>query len=113
MGHLRHLVLLKSDGGAVGCGDNKSGQWDLPGPGADLGDVQVAAGARHTVLLRSVGGGTGGGGNESSQCNLPVPIAGLRYAQVPAERGTQSCSGAMAAPRAAATTRSGSATFLR
>ena len=67
------------EGGAVNCGDNEFGQYDLPAPFADLSYTQGPAGARHTALIRSEGGTVGGGGNEFGQCGLPAPIADPSY----------------------------------
>ena len=50
-----HTVLLKSDGSAVTCGGNDTGQCDIPALTDGLIYTQVAAGSFHTVLLRSDG----------------------------------------------------------
>ena len=84
-----------------------------PAPFAGLSYTQVGARARHTVLLRSDGSAVGCGDNGSGQRDVPAPIADISYTQVPPGRATQSRSGSMAVPWAAATTHSVSATFLR
>merc|ERR1712032_3192 len=50
-----HTVLLRSDGTAVACGQNDSGQCDLPALEGDLTYKQAAAGSHHTkkIMLQS------------------------------------------------------------
>ena len=49
------IVLLRSDGTAIACGENRSGQCDIPELPDKVCYTQVAAGTWHTVLLRSDG----------------------------------------------------------
>ncbi|CAK0911647.1 unnamed protein product, partial [Prorocentrum cordatum] len=79
-----HTVLLRSDGTAAACGDNSSGQCDVPAPGDGLAYTQVAASADHTVLLRSDGTAAACGDNRYGQCDVPAPGDGLAYTQVAA-----------------------------
>ena len=90
---MRHTVLLRSDGGAVGCGDSEYGQCGLPAPVTDFSYAQGVAGAHLAAVLRSAGGAVGCDDNEFGQCNLPGPIAGLSFAQLPPERDARACSG--------------------
>ena len=86
-----------------GCGDIEFGQCDLPAPIADLSYTQGAAGARRAVLLRSDGGAVAAAttGSVSATCLRRPPTPATR--RLPPGRAKQSCSGAMAAPWAAAT----------
>mmetsp|Transcript_74294 Transcript_74294/g.207586 ORF Transcript_74294/g.207586 Transcript_74294/m.207586 type:complete len:168 (+) Transcript_74294:62-565(+) len=74
-----HTVLLRSDGTAVACGDNRDAQCDLPPLGAGQTYVQVAAGLEHTVLLRSDGMAVACGFNGHGRCNVPALDAGCVY----------------------------------
>ena len=53
-GH-NHTTFLRSDGRAVGRGDNDDGQCDLPTLEDGVTYAQVSAGVYHTMLLRSDG----------------------------------------------------------
>merc|ERR1712046_374847 len=76
-----HTVLLTSKGTAVACGDNVSGQCDIPVLEAGLTYTQVTAGARHTVLLTSKGTAVACGDNGCGECDVPVLDSGLMYVQ--------------------------------
>ncbi|CAK0846311.1 unnamed protein product [Prorocentrum cordatum] len=77
-------ALLRSDGAAVACGNNHSGECSLPGLAAGLTYTQVAAGVAHTVLLRSDGVAVACGRNDSGQCDIPAAGDGRTYTQVAA-----------------------------
>merc|ERR1719195_2212894 len=76
-----HTVLLTSKGTAGACGDNRSGQCDVPALEAGLTYTQVAAGPAHTVLLTSSGTAVTCGDNVSGKCDVPVLDSGLMYVQ--------------------------------
>ena len=50
-----HSVFLRSDGSAVPCGSNDSGQCDIPLLEEGMCYTQASAGADHSVLLQSDG----------------------------------------------------------
>ena len=79
-----HTVLLRSDGLAVACGNNRDGQCDIPALEAGLLYTQVSTGPDHTVLLRSDGCAVACGQNEFGQCDIPPLDEGMSYTQVSA-----------------------------
>merc|ERR1712046_306776 len=90
-----HLVLIMSNGNAVGFGSNKEYQCNIPYLPEGVIYTQVAAGRRHTVLLRSDGtaiafGDNGDGtaiafgDNGDGQFNIPDLPEGVIYTQVSA-----------------------------
>ena len=79
-----HTVLLRSDGCAVACGSNTSGQCNIPPVDEDIFYTQVSAGLGHTVLLRSDGRAVACGSNAHGRCNIPPLDAGVSYMQVSA-----------------------------
>ena len=72
-------MLLRSDGTAVACGDNRYGQCNIPPLDAGLSYTQVSAGRWHTVLLRSDGTAVACGRNNSGQCNIAQMEPGTEY----------------------------------
>ena len=62
-----HSVLLRSDGSAVTCGSNKTGQCDIPPLEEGMCYSQVSAGHDHSVLLRSDGSAVACGFNDYGQ----------------------------------------------
>ena len=66
-----HTVLLRSDGQAVTCGSNSSGQCSIPLLDEGISYSQVSAGESHTVLLRSDGQAVACGFNSNGKCNIP------------------------------------------
>ena len=74
-----HTVLLRNDGTAVACGENRFEQCNLPALDEGLTYTQVAAGGFHTVLLRSDGTAVACGRNDDEQCSLPALDEGLTY----------------------------------
>ncbi|CAL1174175.1 unnamed protein product [Cladocopium goreaui] len=79
-----HTVLLRSDGCAVACGSNTSGQCNIPPVDEDIFYTQVSAGLGHTVLLRSDGRAVACGSNAHGRCNIPPLDEGVSYMQVSA-----------------------------
>ena len=75
-------LLLRSDGTAVACGDNSSGEFEIPALDEGISYIQVSAGTYHSVLLRSDGHAVACGSNTEGQCNIPPLDKGLRYTQV-------------------------------
>jgi len=71
-------VLLRSDGGAVTCGDNESRQCDIPPLDENVTYTQVSAGGCHTVLLRSDGGAVTCGQNGYGQGRIPSLRSGCQ-----------------------------------
>ena len=82
-----HTVLLRSDGCAVACGCNSSGQCDIPPLEEGVRHIQLSAGYEHTVLLRSDGCPVACGCNSCGQCNIPPLDEGLTCTQVSAGGG--------------------------
>ena len=80
----RHTVLDRSDGSAVACGENSSGQCDIPQLERGMRYTQASAGCGHTVLLRSDGTAVACGDNSAGHCNIPPLEEGIRYIQVSA-----------------------------
>ena len=81
----RHLVvLLRSDGRAVACGHDATGQLHIPPLDEGLMYTEVSTGAGHKVLLRSDGRAVACGRNSWGQCNIPPLEAGVTYTQVSA-----------------------------
>lgn len=80
----RHTVLVRSDGSAVACGENSSGQCDIPQLERGMRYTQASAGCGHTVLLRSDGTAVACGDNSAGQCDIPPLEKGIRYTQVSA-----------------------------
>ena len=78
----QHTVFLRSDGTALACGENFSGQCDIPVP-RNLTYTLAAAGNCHTVLLRSDGTAVAFGCNYHDQSVIPDP-GDLRYSQIAA-----------------------------
>ena len=79
-----HTVLLRSDGTAVACGQNFTGECNIPALDDGLLYTQVSAGACHTVLLRSDGNVVACGSKAHGRCNIPALPAGMAYTQVSA-----------------------------
>ena len=77
-----HTVLLKNNGTAVACGNNRFGQCDIPMLDGCLTYTQIAAGGYHTVLLKSNGTAVACGSNDVSQCDIPALVGGLTYAAI-------------------------------
>jgi alpha-tubulin suppressor-like RCC1 family protein len=73
-----------SDGTVTACGNNNSGECDLPAVHGEASYIQIAAGVAHTVLLRSDGTAVACGRNDAGQCDLPALDDGLTYTQVAA-----------------------------
>ena len=84
-GHF-HTVLLRGDGTALACGDNRSGQCNIPALADGETYTQVSAGLFHTVLLRMDGTVVTCGANGRCQCNIPALDVenGETYTQVSA-----------------------------
>ena len=59
-----HSVLLRSDGTAVACGDNRLGQCNIPDLVEGVIYTHVDTGVAHTVLLASDGTAVACGSNE-------------------------------------------------
>ena len=78
------LLLLRSHGAAVACGNNEDGQCTIPPLGEGMSYTQVSAGGDHTVLLRSDGTAVACGHNEDGQCTIPPLDEGMSYTQVSA-----------------------------
>ncbi|CAK0885384.1 unnamed protein product [Prorocentrum cordatum] len=71
--------MLRSDGAAVACGGNMTGECDVPALVAGFAYTHVAAGEQHTVLLRSDGTAVACGLNDHGQCDLPALASDLAY----------------------------------
>ena len=76
---LCHTVLLRSDGTAMVCGSNESGQCNIPPLDEGISYRQASAGDGHTVLLRSDGIAVACGRNGSEQCRIPLLDEGMSY----------------------------------
>jgi len=74
-----HTVLLRSDGQAVACGDNRCGQCDIPELDDTVTYTHAVAGSLHTVLLRSDGQAVACGYNHYGQCDIPELSEGSMY----------------------------------
>ena len=81
---LQLTVLLRSDGNAVACGSNDSGQCDVLPLDQGMMYSQVSAGKLHTVLLRSDGCALANGKNMHGQCDIPQLHEGMLYSQIAA-----------------------------
>ena len=79
-----HSVLLRSDGTAVTCGDNRYGQCNIPRLPEGVTYTQVDTGMYHTAYLVSDGSAVARGRNENGECNIPVLPDGVIYTQVAA-----------------------------
>ena len=79
----RHTVLLKSDGQAVACANDRSGPCNIPPLDEGIWYIQVSAG-RLTVLLRSDGQAVACANDRSRECNIPPLHEGILYTQVSA-----------------------------
>ena len=81
-----HRVLIRSDGKAIACGNNRFGQCNFPELEEGVRYTQAAVGDYHTVLSRSDGVADACGDNRECQCNIPPLDEGVQYTQA-------SCSG--------------------
>ena len=77
-----HFVLLRSDGTAVACGDNRRGQCNIPDLVEGVTYTQADTGRYHTVSLASDGTAVACGSNEHEECNIPALSGGIIYTQV-------------------------------
>ena len=77
-----HSVLLRSDGTAVACGDNRLGQCNIPDLVEGVIYTHVDTGVAHTVLLASDGTAVACGSNEDGACNVPALSVGVIYTEV-------------------------------
>ena len=81
------VLLLRSHGAAVACGNNEDGQCTIPPLGEGMSYTQVSAGGDHAVLLRSDSTAAACGNNEYQQCTMPHLGEGMSYTQVSAGEG--------------------------
>ena len=70
--NLYQTVLLRSDGCAVACGQNDSGQCNFPPLDEAKSYTQASAGGFHTVLLGQDGNVVACGDNVFGQCSIPL-----------------------------------------
>lgn len=68
----------------MACGNNQSGQCDIPVLTGGRTYTQVAAGGSHTVLLLSDGSAIACGQNQNCQCDIPALADGKTCTQVAA-----------------------------
>ena len=76
-----HFVLLRSDGTAVACGDNRRGQCNIPDLVEGVTYTQADTGRYHTVSLASDGIAVACGSSEHGECNIPALSGGIIYTQ--------------------------------
>ena len=81
-GEAGHSVLLRSDGAAVACGDNRLGQCNIPDLVEGVTYTHVDTGTDHTVLLASDGAAVACGRNDDGECNVLALSGGVIYTQV-------------------------------
>ena len=85
-GEAGHSVLLRSDGTAVACGDNRLGQCNIPDLVEGVTYTHVDTGTDHTVLLASDGTAAACGWIYNRLCNVPALSGGVIYTQVATKR---------------------------
>ena len=73
-----HCVLLRSDGDAIGFGDNSEGACRIPHLPPGMQYVYAAAGSLHSILLRSDGAAIAFGNNLHGQCDIGEPLWPMR-----------------------------------
>ena len=79
-----HFVLLRSDGAAVACGEDRAGQCSIPDLADGVAYTDVCTGFGHTVLLTSDGNAVACGWNDHGECDVPALLDGVIYTQVAA-----------------------------
>ena len=77
-----HSVLLRSDGTAVACGDNRFGQCNIPDLVEGVIYTHVDTGVAHTVLLASDGTAVAFGSSEVAGEDVPALSGGVIYTEV-------------------------------